>query len=171
MVWENNALWHIDGAEDHTYFLWSTAPSSSQKAVFFWTSHFFIKAEPHPKGEAPLVCLLPPLTLFFWGGAGTWFWQVPALTSSSLCCGIVSQKFDPLLLPPADDPFTKCIAIHACAVGSWLWSLKASLTVSLSQDGGASTRELLQKLAQVRRPLDAWTGRCPNSKSQQLQWL
>lgn len=132
---------------------------------------FLLKQSPLPKGKLHSSASSPLWHFFFWGGAGTWFWQVPALTSSSLCCGIVSQKFDPLLLPPADDPFTKCIAIHACAVGSWLWSLKASLTVSLSQDGGASTRELLQKLAQVRRPLDAWTGRCPNSKSQQLQWL
>lgn len=103
---------------------------------------FLLKQSPtqmwklHLSASSPLCC---HISHFFWGGAGTWFWQVPALSSSSLCCGIVSQKFDPLLLPPAEDPFTKCIAIHACAVGSWLWSLRASLTVSLSQDGGAST--------------------------------
>lgn len=56
-------------------------------------------------------------------------------------------------------------------VGNSPWSRKASLPASLSQDGGASIRQPIPESAWVRTPLDARTGKCPNSKSQQLQCL
>lgn len=56
-------------------------------------------------------------------------------------------------------------------VGNSPWSRKASLPASLSQDGGASIRQPIPESAWVRKPLDARTGKCPNSKSQQLQCL
>lgn len=53
------------------------------------TSELELKAELHSKGEAPLLCFLPPSTATFGtiqmgGGAAIWSWQVPAPTSGWL---------------------------------------------------------------------------------------
>lgn len=111
---------------------------------------------------------LPPLRCHIWhfvGGRGSGYLFLTCISSQFL-----------LSLPgcsalAAASQLRERSAIRTCAVGNWLWSLKASQPVSLTQDGGASTRELIQESAWVRTPQDPVSVLMVNVSSYSINYL
>lgn len=101
---------------------------------------------PSTRGDRKKNCSIPPSTLTVATRSTTVFCHIWHPLGGGGSGFQLSGRFGPFF-PPAAGLFTERRVIHACPIGNQLWNRKASLPVSLNQDGGAI------QSAWVRTPL------------------